>query len=397
MAHMEKPIEDFLKIVLAISRLTGERTGIDPLLSRSIYSYGVEEPDWNWKEIGLSVDRLAKSLSIFPQERVEFVTDFLRAFEIMVKEGLGEEIPFTERVKAYLQVSADFIPDSVVDGLRTELQQKLVDAGYPDDLSLGFKKWSQDQTIPDADLQNQGQLLLAEARLRTNQRVMQDPPEHEIELSFPKNYPYNGYSDYTKGYRGRIYLNGDIPYRFSYLKHLVCHEAIPGHQLFSALREYNYHHNSLAVEGTVYLANTPITPIVEGTCELGQRMLGMDDTQHDQIEDLYNRYSSAISNNLAIACNADRMDKETATKRMMESIFVDQNTALRRHAFFTNPLWKTSFLHYWHGREMMREYYSRMQDHLPELYQMIYTEPHTVRTLRNRIDLFLDKHTHAAP
>ena len=388
--HIDKSVEEFLRIVLAVSRLVNERTGIDPLLSRSIYTYAVEDPGSGWLETGRSIEMLSNSLHSLPQDQSEFIADLLQAMHVMVREGQGEKISYSKRVQAYLQVSGEPLAEIIIDKLRQELFAELVLAGYPDDLQVAYQKWSLDQTIKDAELLETGRALLAESRIRTNERVMQDPSKHRIELNFPKTYPYNGYSDYSKDFSGRVYLNGDVSYRLSSLKHLICHEALPGHQLFSALREFRFQQGLLPVEGTVYLANTPITPIVEGTCEIGQRMLGMDDTQNDKIEDLYNRYSSAVSTNIAVACNTDSMDQATAADRLMELIFIDKEHAIRHHAFMTNPLWQTSFMHYWHGREMMRQNFARMKDHLPELYQMVYTEPHTVRTLRSRIERYLE-------
>ena len=103
---LEKPVEDFLKIVLAVSRLVGERTGIDPLLSRSIYDYGVQDPGWEWSEIDREIIRVANSLSSLPPHRSAFIGDFLESFRIMVREGKGESVPYQERVQAYLQVSS---------------------------------------------------------------------------------------------------------------------------------------------------------------------------------------------------------------------------------------------------------------------------------------------------
>ena len=387
---LEKPIEDFLKIVLAVSRLVGERTGIDPLLSRTIYDYPVQDPGWAWPEIDRAIGRVANSLQSIPPHRSAFIGDLLESFHIMVREGKGESVSYPDRVQAYLQVSVEPVPQSTIETLQTELQEKLITHGYADDLSAAYRQWSKNCNIASEDLYRVGQELLNLARQRTKELVLADPQEHQIELNFPQNYPYNGYSDYSRGYRGRIFLNGDVQYTLAGLKHLICHEALPGHQLFSALREEYYGSGIMPVEGTVYLANTPITPIVEGNCEVGQHMLGMDDTPDDEIYDLYNRYASAISTNLAIACNSDGMDQETAVYHLKVEEFLSHEEALRRYAFFTNPLWQTSFPHYWFGREFMRSNFARMKDYLPDYYRMVYQEAHTVRTLSERIDRFLE-------
>lgn len=393
---MEKPLEDCIKIVLSVSRLEGDKTGIDPLLSRLVYDYEVPDPIWDWREIDRAASRLRKDLTSLSPARADFIGDFLTSFEVKTREGLGEVIPYQERVQAYLQVSGELIAEAVISTLRTSLQQKLTDIGFDQDLPKAYRLWTRSQLISKDDIFDRGRAILAETRRRTNLLVMESPPEHQIELNFPRNFPYNGYSDYSKGYRGRIFLNGDEEYTLSGLVHLICHEALPGHQLFSAIREKRYRDGLMPVEGTIYLANTPITPIVEGNCEDGQRMLGMYETTADEIYDLYNRYSSAVATNIAIACNADGMDRQTAVDKLVDLVFIDLEKASRSYAFFTHPLWQNSFPHYWYGRELMRQNYNLMADNLPEYYLMIYTEPHTVRTLQRRINQYLYANRKAA-
>ena len=113
---MEKPLEDFIKIVLSVSRLVGEKTGVDPLLSRSTYDYGVMDPGWNWKEIDQAVTPLRQNLSSFAPDRVDFLGDLLQSLDMMVREGLGEDVSYQERVQAYLQVSAEIIAEEEISG-----------------------------------------------------------------------------------------------------------------------------------------------------------------------------------------------------------------------------------------------------------------------------------------
>ena len=98
---MIKPVEKFLKIVLAVSRLVGGQTGVDPLLSRPIYDYEVVDPGWNWKEIDREIVQLKKDLPALPPLRANFLGDFLKSFEVMAKEGLGATVSYQEKVQAY--------------------------------------------------------------------------------------------------------------------------------------------------------------------------------------------------------------------------------------------------------------------------------------------------------
>ncbi len=135
-------------------------------------------------------------------------------------------------------------------------------------------------------------------------------------------------------------------------------------------------------EGTLYFSNTPITPIVEGICEMGQTMLGMIEDEDDQIYDLYNRYCNVVSTNLAFACNGDGLDVAGAVEQLIAQAYVTRRFAEGYVQFLTHPLWCTSFPHYWYGSEFIRDCMQRMQGNLLEFYRMVYTEPHTVQTLR---------------
>lgn len=388
----DDPVYGFLQIALALNVAVGRRTGIEPVLSAATYDYGIPTPAWHWEEIGRKIKEVESGLSALPPARAGYLRDLLQACSLMVREGQGEDIPYAVRVATYLQVPGERVPTETIRALEAELRSLLVEAGYPDDLSVAVPQWRGQQTLASEALAREGQAILRRARELTAQRVWPLPPGHRVVLTFPQNYPYRGYSDYSRDYQGRVFLNGDIEWELPSLKHTLCHEAFPGHQTFSAIREWCYREGKLPVEGTVYFSNTPITPIVEGIAEIGQEVLGMVETVDDRIYDVYNRYASAISTNLAFDCNADGMDKETAVRALMDLTFVSRVFAEKRYHFWTNPLWCTGFPHYWYGREFMRECYARMKaGHLPEFFRMVYTEPHTVRTLREAIDTTLTR------
>lgn len=387
----DNPINDFLRIVLALNVLVEERTGTEPLLSNATYSYAIPIPAWDWDEIGRAIERVEPTLDGLPQHRAAYLRDCLAAYALMVREGQGDDIPYAERVATYLQVPGERVADAVIEALERDLRTLLVDVGYPDDLSVGIPQWREDKALRRDELVKEAQSLLRRAREETGRRVSPLPKEHTVALSFPNNYPSRGHSDYYCDYQGRVFLNGDIGWEMASLKHYVCHEVFPGHQAFSALREQQYRAGALPVEGTVYFANTPMTPIVEGICEVGQEMVGMLETVDDHIFDSYNRLAFAVGTNLAFDCNADGMDQETAVAQLMNAGHVSRVLAEIRYHFWTNPLWCTSFPHYWYGREFVRESYERMKEHLPTFYEMVYKQPHSVRSLREEVERHLEQ------
>ena len=115
----------------------------------------------------------------------------------------------------------------------------------------------------------------------------------------------------------------------------------------------------------------------------------MVETVDDRIADVLNRFTSAHTTNLCFDCNADGLDKERAVVQMMSALSVSREFAEKRYQFFTDPLWCTGFPHYWYGRWLMRASLARMRVHVPAVVRMVYTEVHTVPTLRAAIDAYL--------
>jgi len=236
----DNPIIGFLQIVLALNFLVEERTGTEPLLSNATYSYGIPTPAWDWDDIGRAIEGIEFTLDALPQHRAAYLKDCLAAYALMVREGQGDDIPYAERVATYLQVPGERVAGTVIEALECDLRSLLVDAGYPDDLSVAIPQWREDKALRRDQLVKEAQSLLRRAREETDRKVSPLPNEHTVALSFPKNYPSRGHSDYYRDYQGRVFLNGDIRWEMASLKHYVCHEVFPGHQAFSASREQEY-------------------------------------------------------------------------------------------------------------------------------------------------------------
>lgn len=381
----------FLQLSLALNRRVGEQKGLEPLLSTATYDYGVEIPDWDWDTLGRKVEDVSAEINAWGADpahaqRVPFLLDLLAAYAVMVRDGMGDAIPYSERVSTMLQVPGHRVEQSVIDQLQADLSELLVEAGYPDDPAVAMARWREGQALFGPALADHGHALLAEAQARTHARVWPMPEGHQVHLFFPTGYPYRGYSDYSRDYQGRVFLSGDIHWELAGLRHLITHEAFPGHQAFSATREARFRAGLMPVEGTLYFSNTPITPIVEGLCEIGQELVGMIETIDDRIYEAHNRLSKAVALNLAFDCNEDGMDVEAAATLLAINTYVPQLFAERYCRFFTHPLWCTSYPHYWNGSEFMHECATKMQHDLPAFFNMVFTQPHSVRTLRAAVD-----------
>ncbi len=114
----------------------------------------------------------------------------------------------------------------------------------------------------------------------------------------------------------------------------------------------------------------------------------------DLIQDLATDYINGTETNLCLMANEGHLSYEAGTKILMEHCCMDATLADVRFKYFTNPLWKTCFPHYYHGRKFIREQYNRMNSRgfKAEYMEMVFKHPHTMRTLRDAITEFLNTH-----
>lgn len=392
---LEKQIMKLIEVSLAIDTQEAERTGIHPFLSRNVFDYGIKDPGWDWKEISKQVDLLENEVGTLPAERQDYLFSVVDAYRVMARFGLGEKIPYQERVKTFLQLDSILINQSEIETTKEKLCRALAEAGYPDNVNIGLQQWKSDQAISGAEMEKYGQEILSKGRQHVVDLEIGLPSEQHTKLNFPMNYPYRGYSSYDGKYQGQIWLNGEVNWERPSLKHTILHEAYPGHQTFSAIREKLFNEENIDVEATLCFYNTGISPIHEGQCELSMEMIGMEEGINDVIQALATDYTNGIETNLAIACNEGRLSSEDVAKVLIEETCMDPKLAKVRYGFFTNPLWSTCFPHYYHGRKFIRDIYRKMKQHgfAHQYAEMVFTKPHTVKTLEKAVNEFLQKNS----
>ena len=379
--------QQLVSIALALDDRLGKQHGLYPLLTREVYSYNIEPISSEWNALSEAIASLQEDLSGQGGARADYCIDLLSAFAMMVREGQGEQVDYADRLAAYIQVPAKKVPVTHVDQLRFDLVAALHDSGYKNEFTDSINDWKHSQAVGSGDLLRLGNQYMQQSLHRCSELGLGIPEQHKIELEFPINYPYRGYSNYQGNYRGQVFMSADIEWQRPGIKQVVMHESIPGHQAFSAIRDKLYRNNSLGIEGTLYFANTPFTALVEGICEVGQQLIGLMTTEDDRIYDLYNRYTSAIATNLCFNCHLEGMIPEDAKSALMKETGVSRSFADQKLGFIMHPVWCTSFPHYWYGRELIRKVYLDGLMAPEEILRTIYSEPHTVRTFCKKLEL----------
>jgi hypothetical protein len=335
-----------------------------------------------WAEVVAATEALdVAALPLEPRTATN-VAGVVHAFHTFARVRAGTRLTYLEQVAAYLELRDIWVPESELEALRTRLRRLLADAGYPDDLAQGMRAWECARAVPMDEIVAHCAQLLDDAKRDTIALGIPVPGRVAVAVVAGSS-PYYAYAHYHGGYRGTVALTTDLTWTAEGLRHSICHEAFPGHHASASAREWARERGSGSDIDLPSLANTPVSPIVEGVAENGLDILGWGTTPDDEIFSVHNRLLFAARTNAAILRHEHGEPREQVIAYLMRETGADEDWALYQERFITDPLWHTSFPHYWHGAKLIREARSRFQGREHELYGELYGHPQTTSTLRD--------------
>jgi hypothetical protein len=311
----------------------------------------------------------------------------LAALKLQCREGMGDAIPFGRRVATYLGVPGEPVADETLSDMERSLAQRLAGAGHAGSLPAALQSWRAANRVPPETFAERAAAMIDAARRETHARVAALPDGAEAEFEPVRNVFYNGYSKATGKYRSRVMLNAELGWTAPALAHVVAHESFPGHSALNAIRQRQGLDGTLPPEAGFYFSNTPITPIIEGTCNLGMRLLGWCRTPDDEIADLEKRYRAGLSTAWVYRLHQDGWSGDRLVAEMMERRGIPRLEAETHLRFLADPLWCTGIPHYYYGTEAVRDAYLRFEaaGRGAEFREILYREVHTFGTFARRV------------
>ena len=152
------------------------------------------------------------------------------------------------------------------------LGETLKEAGYEGNVEEQLKAWRKARAIdgPEKTLETL-EALLKEAKDKTLALGFEAIRDFDVHAKLVYNVPYNAYCDYMSR---MIYINGEVSYTYDELKHLVCHEAYPGHMTHMAVRQQLVETGKIPADAGLVLTNTASSPVFEGLADNGMDVLG---------------------------------------------------------------------------------------------------------------------------
>ncbi len=374
-------------VVFSLNRLVERDKGTAPLLAFYYPADGRREDpplaDYHGCRQVLD-DLLARVGDLdLPEHRRRFLVEVCRALRVQTEEGMGQPIAYGERIRAYLGVPGEPVPAATVTKLQEDLEDALAMAGIRGSVVSAMERWRESSRIPADALRATGEALLAEAQRTTHEKVVPLPPEAQMTFEPVHDVYYRGYSHALGDYAGKITVNADLPWTRAELTSLLAHEGCPGHFALSAVRRKHAAEGRLPAECAFYFANTPITPVVEGTCNLGSYLLGWFSGVDDLVTWRYELLRAALIANLCFMGHEALADDEALVDYFRSEGGGGEAAARQAVRFVRHPLWCTSIPHYFHGTVQAFSLYKRAlkADALSGLVDALFGRVHTYGTL----------------
>jgi hypothetical protein len=335
----------------------------------------------SWVEVAKAIEALEQRQPILDDLNSCYARGVLHALHIFARVRDGASISYLEQVRAYLELSDIWVPEDELASLRDTLLSILAQQGLPGELAGGLRAWEARQRVPADGVDAVARPLIAASHDAALASGIPIPSHVEVSLVVHST-PYYAYARYHCGFRGTIELSSDIAWTAESIKHSICHEAFPGHQGSAAARE-------VAIAGGDWgplvlpgLANSPTSPISEGLAENGTDMIGWIVSADDELFAVHNALTFGVLTNAAVLRHEHGEPQERVIDFMITEAGVSETWARYQYRFLTDPLWHTSFPHYWHGAKLIRAAREQFRGREEALYQILYGRPQTAETLR---------------
>lgn len=302
----------------------------------------------NWEEAIAKLETLERAYELLPNSNRRFyMLQQIHSTKSIAQWQNGHTFSFPEKVKQFLKVNAEPIPQAEINQDLKALEGLLVKQGIKKDtLAQSVAYWESLFVVDNVKEIGDHYLLESKKELvNLGFREVEDVP---AEVEMVDNVPYNAYCDYLSR---KIYINSDLQYTSFHLKHLAVHEAFPGHMTHMTIREKLMREGTIPLDAGLVFTNTASSSIFEGIAENGLRFLKWDQSIDDQIFLILQGLRSKIALNAAYYYHVENMDKDKIIQYFMQFGFGNENWASSRYRFISHFFRGPFIYSYWRGQE----------------------------------------------
>lgn len=197
--------------------------------------------------------------------RVRYLRSMLGSAKVRLRMLRGEEIPFADEAEGLFGVRPELIDLATLDPVIAEIDA-LVPGEGP--LHLRINAFRDRFVIPEDRLDAVIDRAVAECRARTLPYIPL-PDGERFDLSLVNDKPWGGFNYYQGDFHSVIEINTDVPARIDRALDVGCHEAYPGHHVYSTVIERDRVNALGEIEFTLLPLYSPRAIISEGSAEYG--------------------------------------------------------------------------------------------------------------------------------
>lgn len=337
-----------------------------------------------WADAQRALDGLKPLVAAIDDEaRRLYLVQSVLSLEGMCRWFSSGDLAYQEKVVQLIHVPAEPVADAVVRSMWERLGKLLEDAGYRGSLKELVPRWEEDHAVPKEQVAAVLGDLLDEAQDRTNRLVLPLPGRYEIEPVPQTGVPYTAYCDYAGS---KMCINVDVRFTRGALKHLVTHEAFPGHHTHMAVREHLCRVGEMPVDALLVVTNSASSATFEGIGDNGIYFLDWVEDIHDQIALVLTQLRSAASINAALSIHVWGASDREATRYLKEVAFGQDGWIRARLAFFRHRLRAPFIFSYWYGYRAVADVFARVdRDRRGDFYRYLYSRMHSPQSLAHFI------------
>ncbi len=227
----------------------------------------------------IALDAALSSVSTDPGTREAIRVRNLRAMLSSAKVRLrmlrGEKLSFQDEAEGLFGVRPELPDLATLDPVIARIDA-LVPGEGP--LHQRINAYRDRFIIPEDRLRAVFDVAVAECRKRTLPHIPL-PESESFDLSLVKDKPWGGFNYYQGNYHSVIEINTDLPVRIDRALDVGCHEAYPGHHVYSTLIERDRVNALGEIEYSLLPLYSPSAIIAEGSAEYGLKMAFPGDAQ----------------------------------------------------------------------------------------------------------------------
>lgn len=293
----------------------------------------------------------------------------------------GKPMSFREIAAETMFLDANPVGEKQIQQEIDAMDCLLSEAGYTGNVREKYAAWHEERkTKSPEEMQQVLQQLLYEAKQKTLALGFSCIRDFDVKAEIVFDVPYNAYCDY---FTREIRINGVVSYTKDELKHLVCHEAYPGHMTHMALREELLRAGKIPADAGLVLTNTASSPVFEGIADNGNEVLGWNTDVHEKICRHLNRLHDMCNINASHMMYVEGKSKEEIIAYLKERAFMSDVQAAARIRYFGYPFRKAYMYPYWRGWDAVETKWMSLKPEEKEPFlTYLYSNMHSIDTVK---------------